>query len=48
MPTEFKKDTIPKPVGLGCGLYDVKSLSSYYQVLIKCLSGLRMGLRDEA
>jgi hypothetical protein len=37
MPTEFKKDAIPKPVGLGLRV----ALSSRYQVAIKLRSSHR-------
>ena len=45
MPTEFKKDTIPKPVGLGKGHRLATALSRLYQVIFKGSSSFRQALR---
>jgi hypothetical protein len=48
MPTEFKKDTIPKPVGLGNANPFLAALSRLYQVIFKGSSRLRQARKVDS
>jgi hypothetical protein len=41
MPNDLKKDTIPKPIGLGNGQRLATALSRLYQVIFKGSSSFR-------